>query len=84
MAKEAFAIAGRGAGLKGIKATIDPTKKIIGGDKAAPAVADEPVVMPEPDDEAVAAARRRKVAGIKKRGGRDSTILAGEENRLGG
>ena len=40
-------------------------------------------IMPDPDGEAVKAAKRRKLAGMKQRGGRDSTILGGED-RLGG
>lgn len=40
-------------------------------------------VMPDADSEAVAAARRRKMAEMKNRGGRQSTILGGED-RLGG
>lgn len=47
---------------------------------AAPAAA---VEMPDVDSEAVAAARRRKLAAIKARGGRQSTVLAGDD-MLGG
>jgi hypothetical protein len=62
------------------------TKPVLGllGVKAPDAPVQQPEkVMPEPDMEAVAAARRRKVAAMQSRGGRESTILAGED-RLGG
>jgi hypothetical protein len=54
-----------------------------GGEIAAPPPAASEPVMPDADSEAVAAARRRKVAAMKSRGGRASTILGGED-RLGG
>lgn len=50
------------------------------GAVAAPA---GPAVMPDADSEAVAAARRRKMAAMRNRGGRASTVLGGED-RLGG
>ena len=54
-------------------------------DKGQPAVigSGASAVMPDADSEAVAAARRRKMAAMKQRGGRASTILGGED-RLGG
>lgn len=42
-----------------------------------------PAVMPDADSEAVAAARRRKMAAMRNKGGRASTVLGGED-RLGG
>lgn len=50
----------------------------------AVAAAPGPAVMPDADSEAVAAAKRRKMAALKNRGGRASTILAGEETLGGG
>jgi len=50
--------------------------------QAAPVTPDA-TVMPDPDGAAVKAARRRKLAAMQQRGGRDSTILGGE-TRLGG
>jgi hypothetical protein len=50
---------------------------------AAPAPAPAPMAMPTPDDEAVKAARRRQLAAAQTRGGRQSTILSGDD-RLGG
>lgn len=41
----------------------------------APAVS-KPTVMPEPDDAATRAARRRSAASQSQRGGRQSTILS--------
>lgn len=76
-----------------INRTLDPAGRTIADDatgqiaaaEAAKNVAPEaaPVVMPDADGEAVAAARRRKMAAMKNRGGRASTILGGED-RLGG
>lgn len=40
-------------------------------------------VMPDADSMAVAAAKRRKLIAMKTRGGRDSTVLGGED-LLGG
>lgn len=66
------------------KSSIDPaglfTSKNTTTTVAAPAAAP---AMPDPDGQAVTAAKRRKLAAMKARGGRDSTILAGEE-MLGG
>jgi hypothetical protein len=42
-----------------------------------------PTAMPDADSEAVAAARRRRLAAMKNRGGRQSTILGGDD-LLGG
>lgn len=50
---------------------------------AATATSATTAVMPDADSEAVAAARRRKIAAMKNRGGRASTILGGED-LLGG
>lgn len=46
-------------------------------------VASQPQTVDMPDDEATKAARRRKVASMQARGGRASTVLAGDD-RLGG
>lgn len=53
---------------------------------AAPApVAAAPIVMPTPDDEAVAMAKKKSLAAILARQGRASTILsAGSGDPLGG
>ena len=67
------------------------TKGILGGVSSlftggpqAPKVK-APAVMPTPDDEAVNAARRRKIAAMQSRSGRVSTILTeGGDERLGG
>jgi hypothetical protein len=44
----------------------------------------EPAVMPTPDDDAVRAAARRKMAATQSRSGRVSTILSGDDDKLGG
>ena len=52
---------------------------------AAPAMPEikSPPVMPAPDDEAAMAARRKRVAEISARSGRESTFLTDEGDRLG-
>ncbi|MGX8939334.1 hypothetical protein ACWWJF_00670 [Symbiopectobacterium sp. Eva_TO] len=48
-------------------------------------VASEPETeMPTADTEAVRAARRKSIIAQQQRGGRESTILTGGSNRLGG
>lgn len=49
-----------------------------------PTPAQKPTAMPTPDSASVEAARRRSVALQLGRSGRQSTILTGEEERLGG
>lgn len=46
---------------------------------------ESPPVMPIPDDQAAQAARRRQIAAIQQRSGRESTFLsdAGRNDRLG-
>lgn len=51
---------------------------------AVTAAAPAPMEMPDADGEAVAAAKRRKVAALKNRGGRTSTIITGGNDLLGG
>ena len=50
----------------------------LGGKKssAPPPVVEKPLVMPEPDDDAVKMARRRSLASQSARQGRASTILS--------
>lgn len=62
----------------------DKAKDAAAASAAAAAAPIEPmsVDMPEPDSEAVNAARRRKLAAASQRGGRASTILTAEP--LGG
>lgn len=43
-----------------------------------------PKPMPTPDDSAVEAARRRSLAAQYGRRGRQSTILTGDQDKLGG
>jgi len=45
----------------------------------------EPAVMPLPNDQAAAAARRKQIASIQGRSGRESTFLseAGRDDKLG-
>jgi hypothetical protein len=67
------------------KALLDPVGLFteINDTPQAPAVTPDATVMPDPDGAAVKAARRRKLAAMQVRGGRESTILGGE-TRLGG
>jgi len=67
------------------KALLDPAGLFteINDTPQAAAVTPDATVMPDPDGAAVKAARRRKLAAMQQRGGRDSTILGGE-TRLGG
>ncbi len=76
-----------------VNRTLDPAGKMVADDalgqietaeaekRGSPVVATVP--MPDADNEAVAAARRRKMVAMKSRGGRASTILGGED-ALGG
>lgn len=58
---------------------------IIGGKSApAPAPAAGPKVMPLADDAAVAAAKKRSLMMQVQRGGRQSTMLSGDSETLGG
>lgn len=65
---------------------LDPIMNLFGGlfggnDKpAAPAapVLEAPTPMPLPDDEAVAAAKRRSIAAQMQRSGRQSTLLTND------
>lgn len=65
------------------KSIVDPGGLFTSKNKTvqAPAAPVAPA-MPDPDGEAVASAKRRKMSAAKQRGGRDSTILSGET--LGG
>jgi hypothetical protein len=65
------------------KGTVDPLGTFAEDAPMAESTDAGPMVMPDADSEAVAAARRRKMAAMKNRGGRASTILGGED-RLGG
>lgn len=51
---------------------------VLGGKKtpAAPPPLSAPAKMPEPDDAAVRAAKRRSIAAQSQRQGRDSTVLS--------
>lgn len=52
---------------------------------AAPApVAEAPKVMPLPDDEAVRRAKKQSILRQMGRGGRQSTMLTGDGDKLGG
>lgn len=56
---------------------------LLSGPKAPPAPA-APTIMPTPDDDALAAARKRKMAADMSRSGRVSTILSdGSSDTLG-
>lgn len=66
------------------KSTLDPAGLFTSKDTTTVVQAEAPPAMPDPDGEAVAAAKRRKLAAMKQRGGRDSTILAGEDTLGGG
>ena len=73
-----------------VNRTLDPFGREVADDamerltpKPPPAPGPAPLAMPDADNEAVAAARRRKMAAMKNRGGRASTILGGEDS-LGG
>lgn len=45
----------------------------------------EPKTMPTPDDEAIQAAKRNRMAAVQARSGRASTILSGDySQKLGG
>ena len=63
------------------KSTLDPLGKFTSKDTMT-MVAASAEEMPEPDADAVKAARRRKVAEMQNRGGRASTFMS--EDRLGG
>jgi hypothetical protein len=52
--------------------------------KPAPEATKKPTVMPVADDAAVQNARRRSLAQQMGRRGRQSTILTGEDEKLGG
>jgi hypothetical protein len=74
--------------MKILKAGLSPVGALLGlnlfGKKKAPApapVADTPV-MPLPDDQAIAAAKKRSIAQQLQRGGRSSTILTGDSTDL--
>lgn len=88
MAKELMKVWGKGhqrmvdpGGFMADKHT-DPLNLFNYGGTPAPST-DGTAEMPTADSQAVAAARRRKAAAMKNRGGRASTILAGED-LLGG
>lgn len=67
-----------------IKSTLDPAGLVTSKDTTTVVEAPAAPAMPDPDGEAVAAAKRRKIAAAKNRGGRASTILDGEEMLGGG
>ncbi len=81
---------------RAVQAVTDTVKTLISGPKAimppepppAPAILEkEPVkVMPTADDDAVKKAKRKKLAAVASRGGRQSTILSRETENdpLGG
>ncbi len=57
----------------------------LGGSKAPAAPPPGPIVMPLADNEAIARAKRKAIAGQVQRGGRTSTILTSEPgSKLGG
>ena len=66
---------------KAVKGLLSPVTSLFGGGKM-PEIK-SPAAMPTPDGDAVAAARRRKIAEMQNRSGRVSTILSSDE-RLGG
>ena len=66
------------------KSSIDPAGMFTTKDTTTVVEAPAAEAMPDPDGEAVKAAQRRKLAAQKRRGGRESTILAGESDLLGG
>lgn len=51
---------------------------------AATAAAPGPVVMPLADDEAIRRSRRKSLASMLNRGGRNSTMLTADSDTLGG
>lgn len=71
---------------KAIEAITKPIGTILGGGPAPKApVIEAPAPMPTPDDTAVNAARRRRLAAESQRSGRLSTLLSGgERETLGG
>lgn len=70
------------------KALISPVATLIGAfdSKPAPPPVEEkgPVVMPLADGEAVQRARRRSITTQSQRGGRSSTMLTSDSDKLGG
>lgn len=71
------------------KALLSPFATIIdavGGSKkqAAPAPTPGPIVMPLADDTAVKRAKRRSITEQMNRGGRSSTMLTADSEKLGG
>lgn len=52
--------------------------------KEAPAPEAAPQVMPLADDDSVLRARKRSLAAQMKRGGRSSTMLSSDSDKLGG
>lgn len=65
-----------------VHAVVSVVDSIFGGGQkaaAAPAVA-PPTPMPNPDDAAIAAAKKKSIAEIMGRQGRASTILTGNDD----
>jgi hypothetical protein len=72
MGKELERIGKKGASAA--KTLLDPAGLVFKDDEpGAPVAAETKTTMPDPDDEAVKAARRRKLAESKRRGGRESS-----------
>jgi fatty acid/phospholipid biosynthesis enzyme len=69
-----------------LKKQLDPLKIGMGKDKPAAPTISAPITMPGSDDEAVKAARRRKIAMMQAQAGRESTILSNGDGgaKLGG
>lgn len=73
-------IGGLGAAMISSMMTDDtPTPQVT----SAPAV-EKPTTMPTPNDQERRAAARRSLAEQKRRQGRASTILTGDDDKLGG
>lgn len=68
--------------MSGLKSIISPITSILGLTAKKQEV-ESPAVMPDSDDEAVKAARRRQIAEVQARSGRASTILS-QTDQLGG
>lgn len=70
---------------KALEAITKPIGTILGGGTKIQRI-EAPTPMPTPDDDAVNAARRRRLAADQARSGRVSTLLSGggERTTLGG
>lgn len=66
------------------KSAIDPAGMFTSKNTQTVVQAPAATEMPDPDGEAVKAAKRRKAAAAQQRGGRASTMLVGQDDLLGG